>query len=86
MRNSREHGTTYCSCKEAQNTQREAIQYQGRTSGATQRGCVMRLTLIVSLLRFRRLVNPKSPIFTCTTTGAAVIATSKNLLDASRLK
>jgi hypothetical protein len=35
------------------------------TSGATQRGCVILPTLIVSLLRFNRFVKPKSPIFTC---------------------
>ena len=38
---------------------------QPRTSGATQRGCVMRLTLRVAVLQARRLVKPKSPIFTC---------------------
>ena len=36
-----------------------------RTSGATQRGCVMRATFRLALSRANRLVKPKSPIFTC---------------------
>lgn len=36
------------------------------TSGATQRGCVMRLTFRLAVLHARRLVKPKSPILTCT--------------------
>jgi len=48
----------------------EPLQYragtQPLTSGASQRGCVRRATLIVSSLHFKRLVKPKSPILTCT--------------------